>query len=114
MWLVIRKFSSSDIGTYNCVSTNSLGKSEGTLRLYGECTNHPHQTHPLSTTPAKTTHDSKLTHFFTWPKTLESRSRLELTYESAQTSHRTKFQFYKRLKTLRRRNEALQRAETKH
>ncbi|XP_073979202.1 neurotrimin-like isoform X2 [Rhodnius prolixus] len=35
MRLVIRSFSSSDIGTYNCVSTNSLGKTEGTLRLYG-------------------------------------------------------------------------------
>ncbi|GBP24231.1 Hemicentin-1 [Eumeta japonica] len=35
MWLTIRQFSRSDIGTYNCVSTNSLGKSEGTLRLYG-------------------------------------------------------------------------------
>ncbi|XP_053611520.1 limbic system-associated membrane protein-like [Plodia interpunctella] len=34
MWLTIRQFSKSDIGTYNCVSTNSLGKSEGTLRLY--------------------------------------------------------------------------------
>lgn len=34
MWLVIRHFGSSDIGTYNCVSTNSLGKAEGTLRLY--------------------------------------------------------------------------------
>ncbi|KAG7300417.1 hypothetical protein JYU34_016030 [Plutella xylostella] len=34
MWLTIRQFSASDIGTYNCVSTNSLGKSEGTLRLY--------------------------------------------------------------------------------
>ncbi|XP_026727665.1 limbic system-associated membrane protein-like [Trichoplusia ni] len=34
MWLTIRQFSRSDIGTYNCVSTNSLGKSEGTLRLY--------------------------------------------------------------------------------
>ncbi|XP_014256804.1 lachesin-like isoform X2 [Cimex lectularius] len=34
MWLVIRAFSSSDIGTYNCISTNSLGKAEGTLRLY--------------------------------------------------------------------------------
>ncbi|CAG9864893.1 unnamed protein product [Phyllotreta striolata] len=34
MWLVIRSFSSSDSGTYNCVSTNSLGKAEGTLRLY--------------------------------------------------------------------------------
>lgn len=36
MWLTIRQFSKSDIGTYNCVSTNSLGKSEGTLRLYGK------------------------------------------------------------------------------
>jgi hypothetical protein len=36
MWLVIRNFGSSDIGTYNCVSTNSLGRAEGTLRLYGE------------------------------------------------------------------------------
>ncbi|CAH1637441.1 unnamed protein product [Spodoptera littoralis] len=34
MWLTIRQFSRNDIGTYNCVSTNSLGKSEGTLRLY--------------------------------------------------------------------------------
>ncbi|CAG4934760.1 unnamed protein product [Colias eurytheme] len=34
MWLTIRQFSKNDIGTYNCVSTNSLGKSEGTLRLY--------------------------------------------------------------------------------
>nr|XP_049702245.1 protein CEPU-1 [Helicoverpa armigera] len=34
MKLTIRHFSRSDIGTYNCVSTNSLGKSEGTLRLY--------------------------------------------------------------------------------
>ncbi|XP_068910343.1 lachesin-like [Tenebrio molitor] len=34
MWLVIRQFSSNDIGTYNCVSTNSLGRAEGTLRLY--------------------------------------------------------------------------------
>jgi hypothetical protein len=36
MWLVIRSFGSTDIGTYNCVSTNSLGRAEGTLRLYGE------------------------------------------------------------------------------
>ncbi|XP_049766341.1 lachesin-like [Schistocerca cancellata] len=34
MWLVIRSFSRSDIGTYNCVATNSLGRAEGTLRLY--------------------------------------------------------------------------------
>lgn len=36
MCLVIRGFGSSDIGTYNCVSTNSLGRAEGTVRLYGE------------------------------------------------------------------------------
>ncbi|KAG8314905.1 hypothetical protein J6590_082195 [Homalodisca vitripennis] len=35
MWLIIRSFSRADIGTYNCVSTNSLGRGEGTLRLYG-------------------------------------------------------------------------------
>ncbi|XP_063218508.1 lachesin-like [Bacillus rossius redtenbacheri] len=34
MWLVIRAFGKADIGTYNCVSTNSLGRAEGTLRLY--------------------------------------------------------------------------------
>ncbi|XP_069677292.1 lachesin-like [Periplaneta americana] len=34
MWLVIRSFGRTDIGTYNCVSTNSLGRAEGTLRLY--------------------------------------------------------------------------------
>ncbi|KAL1512870.1 hypothetical protein ABEB36_002382 [Hypothenemus hampei] len=36
MWLVIKGFTAKDAGTYNCVSTNSLGKSEGTLRLYGK------------------------------------------------------------------------------
>lgn len=36
MWLIIRNFSPHDIGTYNCVSTNSLGRAEGTLRLYGK------------------------------------------------------------------------------
>ena len=36
MWLVIKNFSTTDVGTYNCISTNSLGKAEGTLRLYGE------------------------------------------------------------------------------
>ncbi|XP_066909411.1 lachesin [Halyomorpha halys] len=34
MTLVIKRFNPSDVGTYNCVSTNSLGKAEGTLRLY--------------------------------------------------------------------------------
>lgn len=36
MSLKIKEFSSKDVGTYNCVSTNSLGKAEGTLRLYGK------------------------------------------------------------------------------
>lgn len=35
MLLVVRSFSPSDVGTYHCVSTNSLGRAEGTLRLYG-------------------------------------------------------------------------------
>ncbi|XP_075230446.1 lachesin-like [Lycorma delicatula] len=35
MQLVIHGFKEADIGTYNCVATNSLGKAEGTLRLYG-------------------------------------------------------------------------------
>ncbi|XP_067634489.1 lachesin isoform X2 [Eurosta solidaginis] len=34
MLLVVRSFSPSDVGTYHCVSTNSLGRAEGTLRLY--------------------------------------------------------------------------------
>ncbi|XP_036345395.1 lachesin-like isoform X1 [Rhagoletis pomonella] len=34
MLLIVRSFSPSDVGTYHCVSTNSLGRAEGTLRLY--------------------------------------------------------------------------------
>lgn len=34
MLLVVRAFSIADVGTYHCVSTNSLGRAEGTLRLY--------------------------------------------------------------------------------
>ena len=26
----------SDVGVYTCISTNSLGKSDGTIRFYGE------------------------------------------------------------------------------
>ncbi|CAB3244646.1 unnamed protein product [Arctia plantaginis] len=33
--LVISQFESHDVGTYTCVATNTLGKAEGTLRLYG-------------------------------------------------------------------------------
>lgn len=36
MRLTIRSFSPTDVGTYHCVSTNSLGRAEGTLRLYGK------------------------------------------------------------------------------
>jgi len=36
MWLLIKKFTDRDVGSYKCVSTNSLGRADGTLRLYGE------------------------------------------------------------------------------
>lgn len=34
MWLIIKNFNKSDVGTYTCVSTNSIGKTEGAIRLY--------------------------------------------------------------------------------
>ncbi|XP_043787265.1 lachesin-like isoform X3 [Apis laboriosa] len=34
MWLLIKGFTEQDVGSYKCVSTNSLGKADGTLRLY--------------------------------------------------------------------------------
>ena len=34
--LTIKKFKPSDEGTYTCTSTNSLGKKESTVRLYGK------------------------------------------------------------------------------
>ncbi|KAJ1522305.1 hypothetical protein ONE63_002602 [Megalurothrips usitatus] len=34
MSLLIRSFQEDDIGVYNCVSTNSLGRAESTIRLY--------------------------------------------------------------------------------
>lgn len=37
MWLLIKGFTEQDVGSYKCVSTNSLGKADGTLRLYGKC-----------------------------------------------------------------------------
>ncbi|KAK0077139.1 hypothetical protein PV325_004383 [Microctonus aethiopoides] len=32
--LVIKKFTEQDVGTYVCIATNSLGRAEGTSRLY--------------------------------------------------------------------------------
>lgn len=37
MTLVIRKLQKSDMGGYKCISKNSIGDAEGTIRLYGEC-----------------------------------------------------------------------------
>merc|ERR550517_1274401 len=34
MQLHIKDFQESDVGVYTCISTNSLGKSDGTIRLY--------------------------------------------------------------------------------
>lgn len=36
MILQIKSFNASDLGTYKCVSTNSLGHAEGTVRFYGK------------------------------------------------------------------------------
>ncbi|KAF9412438.1 hypothetical protein HW555_009041 [Spodoptera exigua] len=33
--LVVSQFDPEDVGTYTCVATNTMGKAEGTLRLYG-------------------------------------------------------------------------------
>lgn len=34
--LIIKNYSKKDIGTYMCVATNSLGKAEGSVRIYGK------------------------------------------------------------------------------
>lgn len=36
MILVIRKLQKSDMGGYKCISKNSIGDAEGTIRIYGE------------------------------------------------------------------------------
>ena len=36
MQLQITDFQAEDVGVYTCISTNSLGKSDGTIRFYGE------------------------------------------------------------------------------
>lgn len=39
MVLVIRKLHKADMGGYKCISKNSIGDAEGTIRLYGEFLN---------------------------------------------------------------------------
>lgn len=36
MTLVVRKIQKSDMGGYKCISKNSIGDAEGTIRLYGK------------------------------------------------------------------------------
>lgn len=36
MILHIRRLQTSDFGGYKCISKNSIGDTEGTIRLYGE------------------------------------------------------------------------------
>lgn len=36
MVLHIRRLQTSDFGGYKCISKNSIGDTEGTIRLYGE------------------------------------------------------------------------------
>jgi hypothetical protein len=45
MTLVIRKLQKSDMGGYKCISKNSIGDAEGTIRLYGECKLSEYQNH---------------------------------------------------------------------
>lgn len=35
MILIIKDFSKNDVGSYMCVASNTMGKSEGNIRLYG-------------------------------------------------------------------------------
>lgn len=56
MKLVIQDFTKNDTGQYKCISTNSLGKAETSIRLYEIEVPTPrstteHQYHPYSTTP---------------------------------------------------------------
>lgn len=40
MVLIIKKLQKSDFGGYKCISKNSIGGIEATIRLYGECVQH--------------------------------------------------------------------------
>uniref|UniRef100_A0A1B0G2N2 Ig-like domain-containing protein n=1 Tax=Glossina morsitans morsitans TaxID=37546 RepID=A0A1B0G2N2_GLOMM len=37
MILHIKRLQSTDFGGYKCISKNSIGDTEGTIRLYGKC-----------------------------------------------------------------------------
>lgn len=37
MKLTIKGLSVGDFGNYRCISKNSLGETEGSIRVYGEC-----------------------------------------------------------------------------
>lgn len=55
MRLVVRSFSAADVGTYHCVSTNSLGRADGTMRLYGKCPRPPGLVENYSTSRCRNT-----------------------------------------------------------
>lgn len=37
MKLTVRSLQLGDFGNYRCISKNSLGETEGSIRLYGKC-----------------------------------------------------------------------------
>lgn len=40
MKLTIKNLQYGDFGNYRCISKNSLGETEGSIRVYGECMEH--------------------------------------------------------------------------
>uniref|UniRef100_A0A182FSJ5 Ig-like domain-containing protein n=1 Tax=Anopheles albimanus TaxID=7167 RepID=A0A182FSJ5_ANOAL len=59
MRLVVRSFSAADVGTYHCVSTNSLGRADGTMRLYGKCPRPPGLVENYSTSRCRNTKQTR-------------------------------------------------------
>lgn len=54
MKLIIRRFHKADLGGYKCISKNSIGDAEGTIRLYGKPTKSP-PTYRYDLRPLRTT-----------------------------------------------------------